>query len=143
MRVKDVLAAKGNPPVRTIEPTASVGDLVDLLAQFDIGALVVSDDGVRVLGIASERDVVRRLRAVRRPEAATVESIMSAPVRTCEPDDSLTALMAVMTEHRVRHVPVVADGCLVGMLSIGDAVKNRLEDLEFERDQLTSYVSGG
>jgi CBS domain-containing protein len=142
MRVKDVLAAKGNPAVWTIRPDATIAELVERLAEHDIGALVVSDDRRRVLGIASERDVVRRLRDVPNPSLALVASIMTPDVLTCGPDDTLTAVMETMTVRHVRHVPVVADGVLVGMLSIGDAVKNRLQDLEFERDQLTNYVAG-
>ena len=72
-----------------------------------------------------------------------VSEIMTTDVRTCSPDDSFGALMAIMTEHRVRHVPVLDEDRIVGVLSIGDAVKHRMEQLEFERDQLTSYVAGG
>ena len=96
-----------------------------------------------MLGIVSERDIVRKLRDVENARDLTVSEIMTTDVRVCAPDDSFGSLMAVMTEHRVRHVPVIDDGRLIGVLSIGDAVKHRMEQLEFERDQLNNYVAGG
>jgi CBS domain-containing protein len=143
MRVHDVLTSKGSGEVFTIPPDATVRQLLDVLAERDIGALVVSDDGAAMLGIVSERDVVRKLRDVENAREVAVADIMTTDVRVCSPDDAFTDLMAVMTEHRVRHVPVLDDGRLVGVLSIGDAVKHRMQQLEFERDQLTSYVAGG
>jgi CBS domain-containing protein len=143
MRVHDVLASKGSTEVFTIAPTVTVRELLDVLADRDIGALVVSDDGAQMLGIVSERDVVRKLRDVENARDALVADIMTTDVRVCSPDDPFTELLAIMTQHRVRHVPVLDDGALVGVLSIGDAVKHRMEQLEFERDQLTSYVAGG
>lgn len=143
MRVSDVLSSKGSSTVHTIGPEATVADLLEAFATHDVGALVVSEDGASMVGIVSERDVVRKLRHVPDARSATVASIMTTEVRTCAPDDSFASLMALMTEHRVRHVPVVADGALAGVLSIGDAVKHRMEQLEFERDQLSSYVSQG
>jgi CBS domain-containing protein len=143
MRVHDVLASKGSREVFTIAPSATVRELLDVLADHDIGALVVSDDGAAMLGIVSERDIVRKLRHVDDARSRTVADIMTTDVRVCSPEDSFGALMAVMTEHRVRHVRVPHDGRLVGVLSIGDAVKHRMEQLEFERDQLSSYVAGG
>lgn len=142
MRVQDVLTTKGSATVHTIDPGATVADLLDRLAEHDVGALVVSADGEHVLGIVSERDVVRKLRGVDDPGHATVESIMSAEVVTCGPDDSADHLMVVMTTQRVRHVPVLEEDRLVGLLSVGDAVKHRMDTLEFERDQLSSYVQG-
>jgi CBS domain-containing protein len=143
MRVSDVLASKGSGAVFTIRPEASVRELLDLLAERNVGAMIVSDDGHTMLGIVSERDIVRKLRDADNARDMTVDSIMTTDVRVCAPDDSFTSLMQVMTEHRVRHVPVLDDGELVGMLSIGDAVKHRMEQLEFERDQLNKYVAGG
>ena len=142
MRVKDVLTSKGSATVHTIEPGASVAELLDRLAEHDVGALVVSTDGAHVAGIVSERDVVRKLRGVDDPGGATVDSIMVAEVVTCGLDDSADALMTLMTHRRVRHVPVVEGDELVGLLSVGDAVKQRMDALEFERDQLSSYVQG-
>lgn len=143
MRVSDVLWSKGSATVHTITPDATVSDLLDAFATHDVGALVVSEDGATMAGIVSERDVVRKLRDVPDARSASVASIMTTDVLTCSPDDSFASLMATMTEHRVRHVPVVVDGRLAGVLSIGDAVKHRMEQLEFERDQLSSYVAGG
>ena len=143
MRVSDVLASKGSDAIFTIRPDASIRELLDMLADHNIGAMVVSDDGEAMIGIVSERDVVRKLRDVENARDMTVADIMTTDVRVCAPDDSFGSLMLVMTEHRVRHVPVIDDGRLVGVLSIGDAVKHRMEQLEFERDQLNKYVSGG
>ncbi|CAM3543499.1 CBS domain-containing protein [Nocardioides zeicaulis] len=140
MKISDVVHAKPSQDVVTISPDASVRELVALLHQHNVGALVVSEDGAGVDGIVSERDVVRRLRSDDAVLDAAVRDIMTAEVRTCSGDDSLTDLMQTMTEHRVRHVPVVADGRLTGIISIGDVVKNRIGELEFERDQLDSYV---
>ncbi len=143
MRVSDVMASKGSNAIFTIRPEASIRDLLDVLADRNIGAMVVSEDGETMVGIVSERDVVRKLRDVENARELTVANIMTTDVRVCAPEDSFGALMMVMTEHRVRHVPVLDDGRLVGVLSIGDAVKYRMEQLEFERDQLNKYVSGG
>lgn len=140
MKISDVIHAKSMQSVVTIAPDATVRELVALLAEHNVGALVVSDDGERVTGIVSERDVVRRLHADEAVLDAPVSQIMTAEVRTCAAEDGLTDLMQTMTEHRIRHVPVVAGGKLTGIISIGDVVKNRIGELEFERDQLDSYV---
>ena len=140
MKINDVLHAKASHEVVTIRPDATVRELVSLLAEHNVGALVVSDDGERVSGIVSERDVVRRLHADAAVLDRLVSDIMTSDVRTCAGGDALTDLMQTMTEHRIRHVPVVADGRLTGIISIGDVVKNRIGELEFERDQLDSYV---
>jgi CBS domain-containing protein len=143
MRVSDVLASKGSGAVFTIRPEASVRELLDQLAERNVGAMIVSNDGHTMIGIVSERDIVRKLRDADNARDMTVESIMTTDVRVSAPSDSFKSLMQLMTEHRVRHVPVLDDGELVGMLSIGDAVKHRMEQLEFERDQLNKYVAGG
>ena len=140
MRIQDVIQGKASQQVVTIGPDATVRELIALLAEHNVGALVVSDDGERVAGIVSERDVVRRLHADATVLDTPVSSIMTVDVRTCAREDSLTDLMQTMTEHRIRHVPVVADGRLTGIISIGDVVKSRIGELEFERDQLDSYV---
>ena len=140
MRIKDVIKGKASHEVVTIGPDATVRELVALLAEHNVGALVVSEDGEQVSGIVSERDVVRRLHADTGVLDGPVRSIMTADVRTCVGEDALTDLMQTMTEHRIRHVPVVADGRLTGIISIGDVVKNRIGELEFERDQLDHYV---
>ena len=140
MRIQDVIQGKASQQVVTIGPDATVRELIALLAEHNVGALVVSEDGERVTGIVSERDVVRRLHADTGVQDSPVRSIMTVDVRTCAREDSLTDLMQTMTEHRIRHVPVVADGRLTGIISIGDVVKNRIGELEFERDQLDHYV---
>ncbi|MFD1860502.1 CBS domain-containing protein [Aeromicrobium camelliae] len=142
MRVRDVLSSKGSDRVFTVSPHTTMPALLAALAEHNVGALVVSDDGVTILGIVSERDIVRKLRELPDPRAATVESIMTVDIQVCRLDDPLTDLMSTMTEYRVRHVPVVEDGALVGLVSIGDAVKYRMEQLLFERDQLEQYVQG-
>ena len=143
MRVHDVLASKGSGVIHTIAPDATVAELLDVLAEHNVGALIVSVDGAAMLGIVSERDVVRKMRDAEDARALAVSEIMTTDVRVCAPNDAFTDLMAIMTEHRVRHVPVLDEGRLVGVLSIGDAVKYRMQQLEFERDQLNHYVAGG
>lgn len=140
MKINDVIHAKAQQAVVTIRPDATVRELVALLAEHNVGALVVSEDGERVAGIVSERDVVRRLHASEDVLETPVSHIMTVDVHTCAGDDGVTDLMQTMTEHRIRHVPVVADGRLTGIISIGDVVKNRIGELEFERDQLDHYV---
>ncbi len=140
MRIQDVIQHKDSQAVVTIAPDASVRELVALLAEHNVGALVVSDDGEHVAGIVSERDVVRRLHRDPGVLEAAVRDIMTSDVRTCAAQDELTDLMQTMTQHRIRHVPVVAGDRLTGIISIGDVVKNRIRELEFERDQLDSYV---
>lgn len=140
MKINDVIHAKAKQAVVTIAPDATVRELIALLAEHNVGALVVSEDGEQVSGIVSERDIVRRLHTDDAVLDTLVSQIMTAEVRTCAGDDRLTDLMQTMTEHRIRHVPVVADGRLTGIISIGDVVKNRIGELEFERDQLDSYV---
>lgn len=143
MRVSDVLSSKGSATIYTIRPEATMSDLLDALAEHNVGALVVSHDGTTMMGIVSERDVVRKFRDFDDLKSVTVEQIMTSDVQVCAPDDSFGSLMSIMTEHRVRHVPVLDGDTLVGVLSIGDAVKQRMDQLEFERDQLNDYVSRG
>ncbi len=142
MRINEVLSGKGSQDVLTVTPETTVRELVSLLARHNIGALVVSRDGTGVDGIVSERDVVRRLGEDEDVLASPVSAIMSAEVRTCEGPDTVDEVMALMTAGRFRHVPVVKDGRLAGIVSIGDVVKSRMSELEFERDQLDSYVHG-
>lgn len=140
MRIADVLARKGGTVV-TIAPDRTVRELLALLAEHGIGAVVVSGDGTGVAGIVSERDVVRRLHAAGDAVLdGAVSAIMTVDVHTCTPDDTVEGLMETMTARRFRHVPVVVDGELVGIMSIGDVVKRRLEHLQAERDQLTAYI---
>lgn len=139
MRIDEVLRAKPSSEVAVVAPETTVAAVVATLNSRNVGALVVSVDGSSVDGIVSERDVVRHL-----PEPALMErpvsSIMTSAVRTCQADQDVEDLMALMTEHRIRHVPVVAAGRLVGIISIGDLVKSRISELEFERDQLDHYL---
>ncbi len=140
MRIKDVLAAKPRHDVVTAVPSSTVRDLVAQLAEHNLGALVVSSDGTRLDGIVSERDVVRHLGHDAAVLDQSVKSIMTSSVRTCSAEDKLDDLLSLMTEHRIRHVPVVDGDALVGIVSIGDLVKHKISALEFERDQLDSYV---
>lgn len=140
MKISEVVAGKASQDIVTITPDASVRELVALLATRNIGAAIVSADGSRVDGIVSERDVVRRLNGDESVLGATVASIMTAVVHTCEPSTSLDDARAQMTQGRIRHLPVVEDGRLVGVVSIGDIVKSYIDQVEFERDQLDSYV---
>jgi CBS domain-containing protein len=140
MKINDVMRGKSSGDVITIKADASVRDLLALLAEHNIGAVIVSADGSRVDGIVSERDVVRKLNGDDSVLDAPVEQIMTAVVQTCEPGHDVDELMAQMTEHRIRHVPVIDNGKLIGVVSIGDVVKSRITQLTFERDQLDSYV---
>jgi CBS domain-containing protein len=142
MRITDVLRRKGTVVV-TIAPSRTVRDLLGMLSEHRVGALVVSSDGVTLDGIVSERDVVRTLHHDGEQVLdAPVMKIMTQGVHTCVPEDSTDDLMAAMTQHRIRHVPVLVDGKLAGIVSIGDVVKHRLEELQNERDQLTAYITG-
>ncbi|HYO39615.1 MAG TPA: CBS domain-containing protein [Nocardioidaceae bacterium] len=146
MRINDVVAGKDGKSaderreVVTVHPDATVRDLLGMLAEHNIGALVVSVDGSHVDGIVSERDVVRRLHGDERLLDRPVSDIMSTEVRTCRASETVDAVMALMTQERIRHVPVVEDDRLTGIVSIGDVVKSRMSELQFERDQLDSYV---
>jgi CBS domain-containing protein len=140
MRIGDVLKAKTSHEVVTIGPDAGVRELVAKLAEHNVGALIVSTDGTSLDGIVSERDVVRHLHSDGTVVNNTVAAIMTAVVETCDEDTNVDELMKIMTQRRIRHVPVVHDGQLIGIISIGDVVKHRIDQLEFERDQLDSYV---
>lgn len=142
MRIRDVLRSKGDA-IFTIEPDASVHELLARLSGYNVGALVVSPDGRTVAGIVSERDVVRRLHDSGPGVLADpVSAIMTSTVTTCGEQDSVEDLMRLMTDYRIRHVPVLRDGRLVGVVSIGDVVKNRIGELEYERSNLIGYIAG-
>lgn len=140
MRIADVLQAKAIKEVITIAPESGVKELIATLADHNIGALIVSADGSSLDGIVSERDVVRHLHHDGTVINNTVGAIMTDVVKTCSPDDSLDEVMHVMTQGRFRHIPVCDDDGLVGIVSIGDLVKHKIDQLQFERDQLDSYV---
>jgi CBS domain-containing protein len=142
MKIHDVVRRKGDTVV-TVRPGDSVEHLLSLLGEHRIGALVVSEDGETVAGIVSERDVVWRLAS---DGAAilqgSVRDIMTTDVKTCDFDIPLEDLARTMTEMRVRHMPVVVDGKLRAIVSIGDIVKHRIDELQAERDQLVGYIQG-
>jgi len=141
VRIGTLLQGKGSS-VATISPDATVTEAVEELARLRIGALVVSSDGEHIAGIVSERDIVRHLNnQAARLLDEPVSSIMSVTVVTCSPDDDTERLMAIMTDNRVRHVPVVLDGVLCGLVSIGDVVKSRMDELEKDRKELTDYIT--
>jgi CBS domain-containing protein len=142
MRISDVLRVKGTQVV-TVTPDTRVRRLLAVLAEHGIGAVVVSHDGTAVDGIASERDIVRAL--ARRGAAVMSEpvtAICTTEVHTVTPQTPIEEVMLMMTERRVRHVPVVDDGGLHGIVSIGDVVKIRIGELETERTALSDYITG-
>lgn len=143
MRISDVLQSKSLRDVVTIRPDANVRELLATLSENNIGAVVVSVDGSTLDGIVSERDIVRTLHSDGTVINNVVSSIMTPEVQTCSPEDELDVVMQVMTEGRFRHIPVTADGQVVGIVSIGDMVKHKIDQLQFERDQLDSYVHQG
>ena len=152
MRIADILCGKGSA-VATVTATTTVTGLLAELAVHNIGAMVVigpdpgmgtGGQGIGVIGIVSERDVVRRLQSVG-PDllCRPVTDIMTTVAVTCRPDDPVDGLAALMTNNRVRHVPVLDGGRLVGIVSIGDVVKIRMEELEAEGQQLRAYITQG
>lgn len=143
MQLAAILAAKGSH-VLTIHPSANVAGLVEELSANGIGALVVSEDGHTIAGIVSERDVVRAM--VRGSSALDlpISSIMTSEVYCAAPHTSIDELAALMTQRRIRHIPIVDDdGRLAGIVSIGDVVKSRLGELEGEREALMGYITQG
>ena len=142
MRIYQLLRGKGFHVI-TVRPGVPVRDVVALLHEYNLGSVVVSADGRQVTGIVTERDIVRKLVDGTEFLDGPVSAIMTADVQTCTAEESVESLMTVMTEQRIRHLPVVDErGSLTGIVSIGDAVKSHITQLEFERDQLQGYVSG-
>jgi CBS domain-containing protein len=149
MKVSDILRHKaatgadtGGAAVVTIAPGAALTELLAALAEYKIGALIVVEDDTAV-GIASERDVVRRLNE--RGAAllgATVAEIMTSPLLSCSSHDLVDSVAETMTERRIRHMPVIDDGKLVGIVTIGDVVLSRTRQLEQDRRQLEQYITG-
>ncbi|MGE3987949.1 CBS domain-containing protein [Pseudorhodoplanes sp.] len=140
MIVKSILSAKGSD-VATIAPTATLADATTILADRKIGALVVTGAGGRITGIISERDIVRAFaqhggNALRIP----LSEVMTRKVVTCDPSDSVSVLMERMTAGKFRHLPVTENDQLVGIISIGDVVKYRLTELEFEHHAMRDYI---
>jgi CBS domain-containing protein len=143
MNVRGLLKGKGSGVV-TVAPSASATEVVARLAEHRVGAVVVSADGRGIDGVVSERDIVRALAdrglsAMDEPASA----LMTTTVFTCQPDTTVDQLMALMTERRIRHVPVLVDGALAGIVSIGDVVKDRISDLETETQVLHEYIQHG
>ena len=143
MNVQTILAHKGSE-VATIAQTASLDEAVGVLGQKRIGALVVSGDGRAINGIISERDIVQRVATQGMAAlSGTVGSAMTTDIVTCSASDGLDRLMELMTDRRIRHLPVVDErGQLCGIVSIGDVVKARLSELELENRALADYISG-
>lgn len=142
MNVETILRNKGNW-VATIRPDATVGAAVNILNREHIGAIVVSEDGSGVDGLLSERDIVIALAEHgKNLLACPVDEVMSRTVITCEPGDSVEELMAEMTSRRIRHFPVMLRGRLCGIVSIGDLVKSRLDEVEFEASSMRSLIAG-
>ncbi len=143
MFVRHILEDKG-AVVATVPSNVTMAHVARLLAEHGLGALVVSDDGETIAGIVSERDLARAV-AARGADALSmpVGDAMTAEVRTCAPDDTVESLMETMTTRRVRHLPVVVDGRLAGIVSIGDVVKRRLAELQSESQTLHDYLYSG
>jgi CBS domain-containing protein len=144
MRVREILDVKGRDVV-TVRPEASVSTVVHRLVLERIGALVVSEDGRHIAGVVTESDIVRALAADGAAAVASgrrVAELMTRNVATCTPEDTVKRVMAEMTRRRVRHLPVVEGGGLAGIVSIGDVVKSRLEEVELEADVLRdAYIA--
>jgi CBS domain-containing protein len=141
--VETIINRKGRDVV-TIAPAATLGQAAAMLAQHNVGALVVSEDGETVDGILSERDIVRRFASDEgvATSSVSVQSTMTADVHVAGPTTTCDELMETMTTHRIRHVPVVEGGRLAGIVSIGDVVKNRMDELETQAKSLQQYVTG-
>lgn len=143
MLVSTIIARKGGT-VFSITPDATIAEVAAALQTHGVGALVVSEDGVTVTGIVSERDIVRGL-ADRGPSLMddVVATVMTHDVVTCSPKDTTENLMEVVTSRRIRHIPVVEDGRLTGVISIGDIVAARVSELEDEAHHLRDYITSG
>lgn len=142
MTVATILKTKGGD-VFSAQPGTMIADVAKLLSEHRIGAVPVVDGKGRLLGIVSERDVVR---AVAKSGAAAldtpVEDVMTRKVLVCQPDDNIFVIMGVMTDNRIRHLPVVVDNKLQGVISIGDVVKFRIAEVEFEAEEMKRYIAG-
>lgn len=141
MKISDVISSRGAREVITIAPDSSLADVLALLSEHRIGAVVVSSDGTAVEGIISERDAAQALHsdggaALEKPAS----NYMTTDVATCEPQAALEDIAALMTQRRFRHVPVVQNGALIDLISIGDAVKAYISQVESERDHLMKYI---
>jgi CBS domain-containing protein len=130
--------------VHTVSPDTTIADLLRKLAEYNVGALVVSSNGFAVSGIVSERDVVRAMCTVGAVLVErSIDAIMTSDVIVATPEDPLESVMLAMTERDIRHVPVVSGGQLVGIISIGDVLRSRMAELESERERLIGYINAG
>lgn len=141
MSVKQILDQKGRDVV-TVSPTMGTEEAVRFLAENKIGAVVVTGPGGRIAGILSERDIVRAV-ASRGADALTgpISAIMTSKVTTCGESHSVNQVMEMMTNGRFRHLPVEEDGKLIGIISIGDVVRRRIEDVEREAEEIKAYIA--
>ena len=140
--VAEILRSKPEQTVHTITPSASVFDAVKLMAEKSIGALLVKEDQ-KIDGIITERDYARKIVLMGRSSKETlVREIMTSPVMYVRPDQTNEECMALMTDNRVRHLPVIDDGKLIGLISIGDLVKDIISEQKFIIDQLEHYIMG-
>ncbi len=143
MLVQQILKSKGDGPVITIKASESIADAASILAERRIGGLIVSEDGKKVKGILSERDIVRSL-ALRGAVclSETVSDLMTPNPVSCATSETADSALQKMTNGRFRHMPVIDEGVLVGIITIGDAVKARLEELAMEKDALQGMIMG-
>ena len=143
MTVAKILKSKGSADVVTIAPGSTVADATAMLSEKRIGSLVVSADGSDVGGILSERDIVREI-GRRGPGCLneTVDAMMTTKIVTCDKSDKADAVLATMTKGRFRHMPVMEEGKMVGLITLGDVVKYRLEELAMEKDALEGMIMG-
>ena len=143
MNVRTILEGKGSSSVIGIEPERSIQQAIGRLVEHNIGSLVVVDQAGQPLGIITERDILRACtRGVDQLESTRVEEIMSVDLIVGEPDDSVDYVMGIMTRNRIRHLPIVGDGGLLGMVSIGDVVKIQLQEVDYENRHLKEYIQG-
>ena len=144
MLVSHILKMKSSSEILTVKPGTSLGEVVNILTTHRIGIVIVSPDGVDPQGIVSERDIIRELAAQGAGVlAAKVEDIMTGNLVTCEPDSGSSSVLERMTEGRFRHMPVMQDGEMIGLISLGDMVKAQLGELERENVELQDMIQRG
>ncbi len=144
MRVADILKTKGMRTVMTVRPGETINALSERLRQAGVGAMIVSENGHTIDGIISERDVAYGVAAhAGRLHALQVSELMTRAVITCTPDDSISGVAKIMTERRIRHLPVMEGGRLAGLISIGDVLKHRLSEIELEANVLRDIAIAG
>ncbi len=143
MLVSQILKTKADDSVTTVKPDMLVSDAARMLSDKRIGTLVISSDGRTPDGILSERDIVRELgRSGAACLEVTVDTLMTRKLVTCTKDERADAILSKMTEGRFRHMPVLDDGALIGLISLGDVVKARLMELSMEKDALAGMIMG-